>query len=670
MNSSLSYRSSAASPAGQSPPIYARPGAPGYRADIDGLRAIAVTPVVLFHAGIPLFSGGFVGVDVFFVISGYLITQVILRDSVGQGFSIVKFYERRIRRIIPALFVLMAFCLLVAPFLFIPPDYKSFSKSVVATVLFLSNVSFWREAGYFGAGAQVKPLLHTWSLAVEEQFYLLYPIFIAAILKWKPRLLVPSLVVGFVLSFVASVWGVSHAANSTFYLSPFRAWELLVGCFLALDIPPAISSRLAREIGSVLGIGSIFWAVFALSEDSLFPGANALFPCIGAGLVIYTNARSLTYIGRLLSSRPFVFIGLISYSLYLWHWPILVFAQQWRGPISAPSTTIWLLMLSFAAATLSWRYVEQPFRISGALFAWPRLFQMALAAAIFIGAAGTAGVISNGWPSRFSPAVLKLANYVNYGDSEITRRQFRLGTCFIELSSAAGYDARDCFRPDKHKRNVLLWGDSLMAHYFHGLENVLKPQNVQLLEAAKGACPPIPGTEYLEGRGCVAFNRMIWSLIESSKIDAVVLSGNWLRGVDQSTDEMIVRLEKTVDRLQRRRLPVIVIGPSIEYGDRLPLLLTRYQVSGGEANLSPRNFLRDDAWRLDEKMSRRFAKMPGVTYVSILQTMCPRNRCPLYAAPGVPMEFDTHHLTLDASIVVAKAAIAKPILAILKTPQR
>src|SRR5436309_10032587 len=260
-----------------------------YRSDIDGLRAIAVVPVVLYHAGVQSFAGGFVGVDVFFVISGYLITALVASEVRGGHFSLVRFYERRIRRIFPALFTVVAFSCVTASFFFMPMDFKRFGASVAAMTLFASNFLFWRQSGYFDAAADLKPLLHTWSLAVEEQFYFVFPIVLVWILRLRRNRWQAVIIVSATVSFAWSVWQVAEDPTAAFYLPLARAWELLVGSLLALSIVPAIGRRFWNEAAGIMGIGLIAWSVLRFSAETPFPGINALLPCAGAALIIHSG---------------------------------------------------------------------------------------------------------------------------------------------------------------------------------------------------------------------------------------------------------------------------------------------------------------------------------------------------------------------------------------------
>ena len=305
-----------------------------YRAYIDGLRAIAVLAVLFFHADIGC-GGGYVGVDVFFVISGYLITGLILKDLDGGQFQLVKFWERRVRRILPAVAVVLLACLATGWFLLFSLDFKELGESVLAQALLVSNIYFWRESGYFAQAAEMKPLLHTWSLAVEEQFYLLFPFLLIAFKRFSRKSLVPGILLLCCISFSLSVYCSYRHASVNFYFLPTRAWELLLGSFLAAIPAQRTSTRWLTESLSSGGLLAILCAVFFYGPDTRFPGISALLPCVGAALIIWANDHTLTCVGKLLAIRPVVFIGLISYSLYLWHWPMLVFASYWNWGCTA-----------------------------------------------------------------------------------------------------------------------------------------------------------------------------------------------------------------------------------------------------------------------------------------------------------------------------------------------
>lgn len=336
----------------------------GYRPEIDGLRALAVVIVVLFHAGVPWFSGGYVGVDVFFVISGYLITGILLREIRAGSFSYRAFYERRARRILPALLAVLSATLPLAYATMLPEQLESHAAAMLTVFSAVSNVWFWRTSGYFGETAELQALLHTWSLSVEEQFYLFFPLVLTTLLRWrKGRRLVLGLVMLALVSFAVAQWGILRSPVAAFYLIVTRAWELMAGALLASSRfgERGFSRRAANECGAVVGMVAIVASTFLFDSRTPFPGWPALLPVAGTVLLIAT-ARPGGAMTRLLALRPVVFVGLVSYSLYLWHQPLMVFA---RLGLEAHDGDAWLLgagAISLPLAALSWWLVEQPFR--------------------------------------------------------------------------------------------------------------------------------------------------------------------------------------------------------------------------------------------------------------------------------------------------------------------
>lgn len=336
----------------------------GYRPEVDGLRALAVVPVILFHAGFELFRGGFVGVDVFFVISGYLITGILLSDLQQDRFSLVDFYERRARRILPALFLVLAACTPVAWGLLVPSEARSFSQSLASVAVFASNFFFWRSSGYFDTAAELKPLLHTWSLAVEEQYYLFFPLLLAGLWRRHRRWIGPALAGLAIASLLLAEWGRRVQPAAAFYLLPTRGWELLVGASVALwrmRRPAAPAAPWLAEGGGVLGLALLLLALFTFDKRTPFPGVYGLVPTLGTALVLLFAHRA-TRVGRLFGHRALVGVGLISYSAYLWHQPLLAFARNASEAEPAAPVLAGLVLATFALAYLSWRFVETPCR--------------------------------------------------------------------------------------------------------------------------------------------------------------------------------------------------------------------------------------------------------------------------------------------------------------------
>ena len=359
-----------------------------YRAEIDGLRALAVLPVILFHAGFESFSGGFVGVDVFFVISGYLITTIIISDLAENKFSIINFYERRTRRLLPALFFVMATCLPFAWLWLSPNDLKDFGQSLIAVSTFFSNILFWLESGYFDTATELKPLLHTWSLAVEEQYYILFPAFLLLIWRLGIKWIVAIFSALFIVSLGIAHWGALNSPSATFYLLHTRVWELLVGVFTALYLKHNSYLKLhsVNQVLSLLGFGMVVYSIIAFDDSTPFPSLYALIPTVGTGLLILSAVPN-TFIHKILGLKPFVKIGLISYSAYLWHQPILAFARHRLTGEVADSLRLALCALSIALAWFTWRFVERPFRDKSRI-SRSSIFKMALAGIVLFASIG------------------------------------------------------------------------------------------------------------------------------------------------------------------------------------------------------------------------------------------------------------------------------------------
>ncbi len=359
-----------------------------YRKEIDGLRALAVLAVIFFHAGFETFRGGFIGVDVFFVISGYLITTIILAELEQEKFSIVNFYGRRAMRILPALFLVMLVCIPFAWVLLTPADLNGFAKSLVAVSLFVSNIFFWKDGDYFETAAELKPLLHTWSLATEEQFYALFPLFMMLFWKLGKRWTIVTLGFIFVLSLALAQWAAYAKPAAAFFLLPTRGWELLIGAFAAFYLSQVNRRDFDKSISEGagwLGVALIIYSVFTYNKTTPFPGFYALVPSLGTVLIILFGTKETT-VGKFLGNKAFVGVGLISYSAYLWHQPVLAFARHWSKELD--KFLIFLLVVFvLTIAYFSWRFIEQPFRTKKRLYG-KKIFIASFAIAflfIFIG---------------------------------------------------------------------------------------------------------------------------------------------------------------------------------------------------------------------------------------------------------------------------------------------
>jgi len=510
-----------------------------YRKEIDGLRAIAVIPVVFFHAGISSFSGGYVGVDVFFVISGYLITSLIVAEKEKEEFSIINFYERRARRILPALFFMSLVCVPFSFLLMSPSQLKEFSDSLISIPLFVSNFVFWGESGYFSSAAEEKPLLHTWSLAVEEQYYLLFPIFILIFWKLKKEILVSIIFITSILSILLAQFGSNLASQPPFYdevfrynaipdfaffLAPTRAWELLFGSLTAFFLLKERKNKFfVSQILSLTGMSMIIFSIIAFDSSTSFPGFSALIPVLGTILIII-YAKEGTLIYKLLSLRPLVFFGLISYSIYLWHQPLFAFTRL--SSINSPSvmTYVILSLISFFLGWLSWKYIEAPFRKKD-FFTRKQIFLSSLIVGLFIISIGVIGVSSNGFIERFSQKELKAIQPEKFSNSickwtSPIEEYPNLEFCeFGDLNSL--------------KKSIVLYGDSHADSLTSSLDKTLKEKKLKGIKIINSYCEPVIGFYNKKNANIFSKNRCeeIFSkiLIEIKKINVehVIIFNRW-----------------------------------------------------------------------------------------------------------------------------------------------
>lgn len=548
-----------------------------YRPDIDGLRAVAVLSVVLYHAGVPFLPGGFVGVDIFFVISGYLITRIIAREIAENRFSLLTFYERRTRRIFPALFAMLAVTVIAASLITLPGEFEDFGNSLAAAALFVSNIFFWQTADYFSGPAHLKPLLHTWSLAVEEQFYIVLPLLLLALTRWARRHLVSLLIAATAVSFALSVWAVDAKPNAAFYLLPARFWELMAGALLALGAVPPITSQKTANFAAAAGLALIVFAVLCFSSATPFPGVAALLPVLGAALIIHAGtATQATITARLLSVPPVVFVGLVSYSFYLWHWPVLTFARIASGEMLSAMEAALLVALSFVLAVLSWRYIETPFRERRLAAARAPLFRSAATAMAAALAIGIFANVSHGWPQRhdgYAPPTIAGLDRMN------------LATCFLkEDQSVAAWPGADaCSQGNQKGPKVFVWGDSFAAHLIPGLSDELG-ERIQTVQLTAAGCPPILGMSVASRPHCRAINARALDEITQLKPDLVIVSARWELYMPRKVTAADVRA--TLDRIVATGVPVIAVGASPTFDFAHPYDVV-YRNGRSEARANP-----------------------------------------------------------------------------------
>ncbi len=607
-----------------------------YRPDIDGLRAIAVLAVLFFHCGIPGVTGGYVGVDVFFVISGYVIASTLLRDLEAGRFSIRSFYERRVRRIFPALIFTFVVCWALAWWLLLPSDFLDFSRSLLSSAASFSNMYFWKYSGYFENGAELRPLLHTWSLSVEEQFYLIAPAAMWVCYRFLGARFLLLFIPAALLSLALSIFVTSTAPTANFFLLPTRAWELLVGVVLALsvaNIAPAVRP-FTREAAAALGAMLIAFAVFGYTKFTPFPGATALAPCLGAALIIFSGAQGeASTVNRALSWRPLVGIGLISYSLYLFHWPLLAFARYAvLRPPTAPEVAV-IIAASFALAVFSWKFVEQPFRRSSN-FRRP-LLPSGLAAMAIVMAIAMVGVMTKGAPERFPDIVAQT------GPSEDL---WKTGTCFLmEKYDIRQWDLKACTRASGGPEKVLLWGDSFAAHYTPGLLEDSASIPAQIIQYTAAGCPPVLSYYSYARPNCQKFNENALDIIRKNGIKTVIVSSRWV----DLQQRGLQTIQSTIGPLKAMGVDVWVIGQSPEFPADINVIDYRNRHSANAGEIWPLAF--------DPEINSRLRKAAyGSHFINPLDYLCGDGSCRYRDHNGM-FYADYGHFSKEGSIRAVKA---------------
>ncbi len=658
-----------------------------YRAEIDGLRAIAVVPVVFFHAGFNVFRGGFVGVDVFFAISGFLITTIIVGEMEEGAFSFARFYERRARRILPALVVVMAACILLGWFWMLPSEFDKLAKSVAAASLFVSNFFFWSQSGYFDTTSELEPLLHTWSLAIEEQFYILFPL--ALLATWKFGR--PAVVAAIGLCFILSLALCQHQSRvdpfSDFYLAPTRAWELAAGSLASFV---TIKRRAARDnVLSILGLGLILASVFLYDKTTPFPSLYALLPVGGACLVLVFAVKG-TLGARILSQPLLVGIGLVSYSLYLWHQPVLAFARLRLQSTPTTGTSLLLLALTATLAVLSWRYVETPFR-DARRFSGRAIFLGAGVAASSLLAFAVVATATSGLPGRYSPEMAALASELDY-------RVPRMSECFGDVLSFVPPE-KSCVYNGRHERKVVIWGDSHSAALAVDLAEQLDEAQVALQQFSFSGCPPILGVHFVEidRQLCPEYNRRVFDYLKRRpELKDIVLVARWpvyfdglgydngeggvkdgamkfllalpeAKGIDFYQDSGRVAavgaiFRESIDALLRMGRNVTLVYPLPEAGRDVAAHLARGRLYGDSADAPlsvSYEFFRERTAAVDAQLDL-LGESPALLRVRPSALFCNglvAGRC-VFERGGLPLFLDDNHLNKRGATLVSKEIVA------------
>jgi len=606
-----------------------------YRPDIDGLRAIAVTLVVCFHAFPEAMPGGFIGVDIFFVISGFLITGIIARELDQQQFGLLAFYARRIRRIFPALIVVLGATLVLGWLWMLPLAYAQLSADVFASAAFVSNIALWLQSGYFDIESGRKPLLHLWSLGIEEQFYLCWPLILMLAARLRLSLLAVASVLG-LASFALNVALIGSDPVATFYLPFTRAWELLAGGVLACGWNQLRHTSAASNLRAAAGLVLIAIAAGVLDSKSAFPGWWGLLPVAGAALLL--SAPAAWGCRHLLSSPAMVRIGLISYPLYLWHWPLLVFFGIIKfAPLTLLERAL-IVALSFALAALTYRLVEVPFR-----FGRPNRRGIAgLCAGMgLVALAGGVIVAGRGFDFRLPAQIREMT------DVRTDSSKWRLHECLLDLSREMSF-ADSCVDRDRRPL-ILLWGDSTAGALLPGLRKAQETRDFGIAQFTSSSCIPALNTDIAGVPNCRAINDKVLVLALKIKPDIVLLHGTWGGSLDG--------VAETVKALKQQTGARIIVLGSVPWWKRgLPNEVLRYFML--HHRLIPERSDRAEADSSGARLREKLVPL-GAEFISVWDTLCNADGC-LARIGDTAKDIsasDQVHLTEKASVFLMQSII-------------
>ena len=636
-----------------------------YRPEIDGLRAIAVVPVVLFHSGFSLFSGGYVGVDVFFVISGFLISSILLSELDDGSFRLSQFYERRARRILPALFFVVTCSSIGAWFILLPSDARDYSQSVIATALFASNFLFWFESGYFDTAAEFKPLLHTWSLSVEEQFYILFPLFLAFLHRNYSKNIPFVLCIIAAMSFLLSESLAEKHSSANFYLLPTRAWELLTGTFAAIIVRETNEKKAGwmRDLLVWFGFGLIAVSVFTYDSHTPFPGRFTVVPVLGTFLILVFAETGMTS-SRLLAHRWLVAIGLISYSLYLWHQPVLVFSRHLEFVSATPLQDLALVIVAFLLALFSYHYVEKPFR-SKTLANGQSKKRTLLKFGSGLFALSAMGALVYFVPSFVE---LKHPEIFRQAKVETTRNQYSVCDGFTEKFSGA----IDCRRYGEGSRQIVIWGDSHARALRQGINDT---DEFTIYVISHAGCPPAVGVFRIDVGAMNGFcsrenqGNLLVKYIRSLRAEYVVFVARWTlyqrgRHIDQrlQTDTHFLVAsefeERTVDaETSTASLRAAILGTARYFSDskvvfvrQPPDLVNIPRRRAALGRSVEKNSLR--SWHLDEIALTDELTSYGFVVIDPWEKFCGPDECFLSFGDNRIYTDDNHLSYFGANLLV------------------
>ncbi len=620
-----------------------------YRRDIDGLRALAILPVILYHAGISGFSGGFIGVDIFFVISGYLITSIIIREIHDGSFRLTDFWARRARRILPAATLMVIATLIAGWFLMLPYDYAALGYATKDQAVFMANFYFWKNTGYFDGASELMPLLHTWSLAVEEQFYLLFPLTFMALHKFAPRFKLLGLLSVFFASLLASIIFLNTDPSATFYLVHTRAWELAIGAILAFIPYQKPASKTLCEVVSMVSLIVIGACVVIYDSSMAFPGAAALPPTLATGAIIWANSYHSTAIKRLLSTPLLVWFGLTSYSLYLWHWPLFSFARYGATEELVLLDKIILITLSIVLGYLSWRFIETPFRKKQLLPGNKAILISALLSIVLVAVIGQQIRIRDGFANRLPEAAAKIVQ-----TSKKTSSQKRCKETTVEQIESGEFCSfpADSTSPVK----VFVWGDSHALSILPAIKERAEKYGEHTMQAVQLGCLPAKKNYGRPAAECIRFNQQILNHIELSKPSDVILAARWSGYIYKeellgkmhkgllSHEDFKHQLPQLVDHLHQLGIRVWIVRQVPEQKKHVITHLTRLAIENKDT--SNVGIPLSEHVEYQAFVNSVFTGLEGdnVTFLDPAPLLCTNKFCPVLQK-GASLYEDFHHLS-------------------------
>ncbi len=630
-----------------------------YRHDIDGLRALAVLSVIVFHSFPTLHFNGFVGVDMFFVISGFLITKNIAGEMLSGHFSIMNFYLRRIKRILPVFYTITVVVLIFSILIMLPEDLKSVGKSTFAAIFSASNIYFWNSTdnNYFAKTSELYPMLHTWSLGVEEQFYFVWPLILSLLLKLnmlKRGALISAVLA--IASYAFAQWALSYDASFAYYMLPSRAGELLTGSiisFVTMKWKAPARNGVLFEILSIAGLLLILASFLVKSFGAPFPGLNALYPCVGTALILYAGTYQSTWVAKLLSLKPLAFVGLISYSLYLWHWPVLAFLKYLLVVLTLP----WLilaLVIIFTLSICSWKWIENPFRKmklrTGQVFA----FYLALPCLLIGGTSiylyetdGLFHFISSSRQYKDAAAVYSENTSPAYNQHGVCQSEKYLAQKFTDKKCIMGNQVERGLGNEEPK--ILLWGDSHASHFVGFFEAITKGQNLPIRNIELGGCPPVFKNQIEYGKtrdkpSCTDFRKKVQDLVPN--YECMILGGIWS---EYSNDPLFISdLEETINEILNKGKKAVLLLQVPAFPTYARNCLLRNNRAFAMDCIGHAKYEDKGDSKTNSNIRSRLGERKNLFYLNIHDLICERGACSPYA-DGVPVYYDPSHLSAIGS---------------------